>query len=213
MLSLAIRMNVRESYTFNHCFSSSFWPRFSSVSKQAIEELVKSSSALVFLALAGQMLVVYFKPSHRTVFSKRAWSKGVKTPLREEICFRLIPHLLIYAMQWGYHRLRKDGELTENQKKWELISRVVLSALIFSISHLIRNPKTNLHIQGPLTFLGGLIYGGLLEKYHTLSLGILFHGINNTIAATAAIYPTAVYPFVAYGLNRCLEIYALCRNK
>lgn len=190
----------------NTCFINQVYP----YTVRAIEETVKIAAVSVFLFIAGQVIILSNSPN-RVKITKAFWSNITLKPVAEEIIFRLLSHRLIYLAQCGYNKLLQRTELTEEQKKGQMIFRVILSAALFSLTHLVINKGRKLHIQGPITFIGGLAYGGLFEKYHTLSIGILFHGINNLLAAASTINPIPLFP-IALLLNRCAAFYLLFRK-
>jgi hypothetical protein len=152
-----------------------------------------------------------FHPSQRSRITTRIWNSAIRVPIIEEMIFRLLSHVLIYSVQCGYNKYLGREELTEEQKKGQKLFRIIVSASVFSLTHLVLNKGRRLHIHGPVTFLGGIAYSSLLEKTHTLSLGVLFHGINNLLTTTAAVFsPTILYPAIL--LNRCLSLYVLWRK-
>lgn len=197
--------------TLNIDHTSSFCHQVQRYAIRCGEEGVKIVSAAIFVYLTGLASAQLFHPSQRSRITTRIWNSAIRVPILEEMIFRLGSHVLIYSVQCGYNKCLGREELTEEQQRAQLLFRIIVSASVFSLTHLVLNKGRRLHIHGPVTFLGGIAYSGLLEKTHTLSLGVLFHGINNLLTTTAAVFsPTILYP--ALLLNRCLTVYVLWRK-
>jgi hypothetical protein len=101
----------------------------------------------------------------------------------------LIYHVIKKGISLIELPLDEGVELSEEQKI-QMVFRVHLSALIFASAHL-SNPhttKAQALLQFVWTYLGGIIYGYLTEKYHSLAPSIIMHGINNSLATASAIY-------------------------
>lgn len=101
----------------------------------------------------------------------------------------------------GLIEIPEEEEVTEEEKVQQVF-RIHLAALIFAAAHL-SNPhsnKTNAIVQFSWTFLGGIIYGYLSEKYHSLAPGIIAHGMNNSIVVAGQIYSQEVAPFLLVAL-------------
>jgi membrane protease YdiL (CAAX protease family) len=197
-------MNQINSTLNDH--TSSFCHQIQRFVIRCSEESVKLVSAAIFVYLAGLAIAQLFSPAQRSRITARIWNSAIRIPMIEEMIFRLFSHALIYSAQCGYNKFLGREELTEEQKKGQKLFRIIVSASVFSLTHLVLNKGRRLYIHGPVTFLGGIAYGSLLEKYHTLSFGVLFHGINNLLTTTAAVFsPTILYPAIL--LNRCIAFY------
>ena len=176
--------------------------------RSATIEIIKIVSALTFLSIAGAGIFAHSQLSHRIRMTNHIWTKLLLDPLAEEIVFRLISHSVIYSFQYGYNKLLQREELTEEQKTAQKIFRIVLSAILFSLEHVRVNQGRNLFFHVPVTLIGGIAYSGLLERYRTLSIGLLFHGINNLLTRTIVLNPSLYTPLnVAIVVNRCLAFY------
>lgn len=146
--------------------------------KNITVETIKLVAATIFLHHLHQKFVL-----NPTLNVKSTYHAVVIAPLIEEILFRGIFQRGIWLTQKGWNHLR-GVELTEESEKAQQIFRMHLSALAFAAAHL-----TNEHtaVWGALyqfshCYLSGLSYGYLSEKYHTLSLSIIVHGLNNFLA-------------------------------
>lgn len=151
------------------------------------KEAARVVAATLFLEIAGQKYLVDQNPK---VSQKEIYNTTVIAPLVEEILFRGVLLNGIRLLQKGWNYLTFADKLTDEDRKVEQIFRVHLSALIFATLHLFNPHK---HIAGALiqftwSYLGGMTYAYLSEKYHTLSVNILVHGINNTLAVAGAVH-------------------------
>lgn len=87
-----------------------------------------------------------------------------------------------------------DEDEDKKEEKIKKTFRIHLAALIFAAAHL-ANPhadKMGALMQFSWSFLGGIIYGHLTEKYSSLFPGMIVHGINNSIAIASNIYSKEV---------------------
>lgn len=85
-----------------------------------------------------------------------------------------------------------EANLEKKKKMHQQIFRVHLAALIFASAHLF-NPhpsKVSALTQFTWSYMGGVIYGYLTEKYHSLAPGILSHGLNNMMAIAIRVHPS-----------------------
>lgn len=98
--------------------------------------------------------------------------------------------------------------LSDEEKKEAQIKqmyRIHLSSIIFGVAHFSNHHsyKWGALIQVTWSYFGGVVYGYLSEKYHSLAPGILAHGINNFIATLPGAYPAyAPNLFAALFVNR-----------
>ena len=117
-------------------------------------------------------------------------------PITEEMLVRI--YMRIIDPWGGEHSGLTKEELKE---RCQQIFRIHLAALIFAAAHLGNHhpTKADALIQFTWTYIGGIIYGYLSEKYGSLVPGIIAHGFNNSIATAAQIYPEAS-PFLLLAL-------------
>jgi hypothetical protein len=95
-----------------------------------------------------------------------------------------------------------DESIEENKKEvLQQIFRIHLAALIFAAAHLHNSHqnKTRVLTQFAWSYIGGVIYGYLSEKYVSLAPGVLAHGFNNILANAGRIYRDFV-PFIIVAL-------------
>lgn len=130
---------------------------------------------------------------------------SVNLPLEQELIYRVMKKGF-ELMNISSHESAK--ELTEKEKRERIqqIFRIHLSALIFAAVHL-SNPhstKGRALMQFVWTYFGGVTYGYLSEKYHSLAPGILAHGFNNSFSIAARIYSPDLQPYfiLAFFVNR-----------
>lgn len=124
------------------------------------------------------------------------------------ICLPFELELLYRAIKGCICWMRTPSpEMTEEEKKKKIqqVFRIHLAAFIFAAAHLL-NPhpnKASALTQLIWTYLGGVVYGYLSEKYCSLIPGILAHGINNFLAISGTVYPNQVpYLLLALLVNR-----------
>lgn len=153
-----------------------------------VSETIKIIAAKIFLEFLGNTFLVGRNPR---ITQSEIYKTIVLAPVSEEIIFRLIIMQGIHLTQKGWNCIWKE-ELTERDLKIQQVFRVFLSAFIFGAAHLL-NPHQNLTsalTQFTWTFIAGVLYGYLSEKYQTISVSILFHGINNFLAFGGGnVYP------------------------
>lgn len=131
-------------------------------------ETIKIVAAMGFLTL----LATTIKPTSK-ISSKYIVRAIIEAPFDEEIFFR---GLLLRGI-----RLFQKSPASDEEKAAQQTLRVRVSAFVFGLAHFQGGPLQILSAS-----LGGLSYGYLSEKYETLSMGIVAHGINNFIALKAA---------------------------
>ena len=152
-------------------------------------EVVKIVAAKIFLEFLGKrFLNETSKMKPREVFIITVFA-----PVFEEILFRGILLRSIHAMQKVSNN---QNGLTEEEAAQQK-HRIHLSAFIFAAAHLTNPHKTmtSALMQFTWTYLGGLSYGYLSEKYNTLSVSILAHGFNNSLTVAIGMYPGHLAPF------------------
>lgn len=167
-----------------------------------VSEVIKIIAVKTFLELLGKHFLTN-KNSHFP--GSKIYASTIFAPLAEEILFRFILLRGVHLAQYAYHNYF-GHQLTEEDRTIQQVFRVHLCAFIFASAHLL-NPHETVEsalIQFTWTYLGGTAYGYLSEKYHTLSLGIFFHGINNFLAVASGVYAVAHVPlfFVGILLNK-----------
>jgi hypothetical protein len=135
----------------------------------------------------------------------------VVAPLTEEVIFRGIIQHGIGLGQWGWNRFVIKKELTEEELAIQRTWRVQVTAFVFGAAHL-RNSKPSA-LQVVWSYFGGVTYGYLSEKYGTLSLSILSHGLNNILAMTMIFYPQTIKVlWIAVFANRIFSYQLGTRN-
>jgi membrane protease YdiL (CAAX protease family) len=168
---------------------------------QVVAEVVKVIAARLFLVFLGKR----FLNEASKVTPHQVYLITVFGPVIEEIVFRGFLLQGIHMVQKGWHYIRHDTPSNEDEKTEQKI-RIHLSTFVFAALHL-----TNLHksaagalIQFTWSYFGGVAYGYLSEKYQTLSVSILAHGFNNSLAIAAQIYPPQFTPvfFLALIANK-----------
>lgn len=142
----------------------------------------------------------------------------VQAPISEEFLFRGVTLAGILLLQIMYYDIVNafckmvGKQKAPEDKRFQQIFRVYLSAFIFAAVHL-KNPHEN--IQGACqqfiwTYLLGVSYGYLTEKYENLAESILFHGLNNFLTTLTLQCPPQLVPYcvVAIFVNQAAA-YAL----
>ncbi len=130
-------------------------------------------------------------------------------PMAEEIIFRGVIVHVIHELQKGWNYVLKK-ELTEEEQRVQQLFRIHLSASLFALAHLTNSHKnaTSALIQFSWTYLAGVSYGYLHEKYHTLSISMLAHGVNNLLAVSGMIFKRSSLCLIAIIVNQ-LVFYVL----
>ncbi len=158
----------------------------------ALSEAVKLTAVVIFLNtlrfLSLQSCPSPSFPLHDHFFIL------VEVPLLEEITFRglLLPG--IHLLQKGWNRFILKRELTEQEERIQRLFRIHLAAFVFAGVHYFDGihgplPKGILLGITLLPYLAGVLYGHLTEKFHTLSLSLLAHGIHNFLFRTLPFLP------------------------
>lgn len=195
-------MYVEKESFIDHYIQPLIDSPLSELAYSASIEIVKILAAVIFLDMAGR---VFLKQSRKWTYGKIS-EDIIVAPLLEEIFFRGLLQRGIQALQYVYHN---EEEPMEEQKFFQQAFRVHTTALIFGLAHLLNgNDFKGSLIQCSWSYIGGVIYGHLSEKYNTLSLAILAHGINNGmwVAQQQAPPQMSIYFFVAFLVNK-LSIY------
>lgn len=119
--------------------------------------------------------------------------------------------LIYQAIKKGVKWINNLEELTDNEESEKVQSffRIHFTALIFAAAHLI-NPhpnKISALTQFIGSYIGGLAYGYLTEKYQSLAPAIFFHGIHNCLADAGNIYSKEMIPLLitAIVVNRVVS--------
>jgi membrane protease YdiL (CAAX protease family) len=153
-----------------------------------VAEVVKIVAAKMFLEFLSRRL---WNHSSKLPF-RNVYIAVVFAPVVEEIIFRGILLRGIHLIQKVFRKVcLSGGAISEQTRKTDQIFRVHLAALIFAGSHLL-NPHRNAvsaGIQFCWTYIGGVTYGYLSEKYQSLAPGMIVHGINNSLATSATLHP------------------------
>lgn len=137
---------------------------------------------------------------------------NINPPLMEEVLCRGYVKATYFMTEWAkfifcrtnaYSKDVQKKQMTEEEKRDQIqqVFRIHLSALIFAAAHL-SNPhpnKTSALIQFTWTYIGGIIYGYMCEKYHSLAPGILAHGFNNGLALARKAYSPLIAPYLLLG--------------
>jgi hypothetical protein len=145
---------------------------------KVIAETVKIFAAKMFLEFLCKQLL----KENSSLSSQKIYLYVVVAPIVEEILFRGVLLNVIYLSQKA---LVKGDEREGKQRTF----RVHLTAIAFGAAHLTNshtNPFTAI-FQCSWCYLSGVTLGYLAEKTHSISLGILAHGLNNGIAVFAML--------------------------
>ncbi len=148
--------------------------RVCQIAFRVVVEIVKIVAAKMFL----ELLCRRFLLENANLSSQKIFLIVVVSPVVEEILFR--------GLLLGTIYLAQKADIGEREKRAQ---RVHISALFFAAAHL-ANPHptiTSALIQFTWCYMGGITYGYLTEKYHTLSVGILAHGFNNALVVAAVL--------------------------
>lgn len=123
-------------------------------------------------------------------------------PRYEEIRFRLLIPGGIWVSERLWNKFVYKDKPSERALFIQKTIRIWISAALFGVVHtslgkyfplasantieIEKSFRSNL-LSFTWTFVAGLNYGYLSEKYHTISLGILAHGLNNFIGQSVAL--------------------------
>jgi membrane protease YdiL (CAAX protease family) len=167
---------------------------------QGVIEIVKVVAAQVFLELLTSALL----GNQSKMAFRMVRLITVVAPVIEEILFRGILQRGINLCQNAWFKFILKREPTEKELCMLRAIRIQLSAIIFAVAHL-KNPHKNLVsklMQFTWSYIGGVAYGYLSDKYKTVSVSILAHGINNTAVVYLSSIPNA-------NLGLCLSVIAV----
>ncbi|MBA3720986.1 MAG: CPBP family intramembrane metalloprotease [Parachlamydiaceae bacterium] len=151
-------------------------------------EIVSVTASSIFLkeVVAKRMLI----PIAPDAMKAAIFTGVVLAPIVEEILFRQLLQGFLHMLQKFKNRfIAKEAPNPQNLKAQEIF-RVRVTAVLFGCVHLL-NPHTHVifaAIQFTSATLGGLCYGYLSEKYNTISLTILAHGMHNALLCGAVCY-------------------------
>lgn len=166
--------------------------RMAQAAWKTVAEVIKIFAATLFLSIAWACAYV----NQPAAIKERALLAIVAAPLIEEILFRGILQKTIHLIQ--HLTLKKNP--TEMEKIHQKTFRVQLSSLLFGAAHLTNEGNSPLGrgIQCTWSYFGGVSYGYLSEKYQTLSMSILAHGLNNMIATAGShFFPKHPLPILS----------------
>lgn len=146
---------------------------------EVLKETVKLVAATCFLDILSASLAK--GTSQQT--TKLIYLAVVLAPITEESLFRGILLKTIHTIQNLYNHLILEREPTVKEMESQQKFRVHFSAFIFGAVHLL-NPHKNIVTaitQFAEAYLTGVSFAYMSEKYHTLSITILTHGIHNAL--------------------------------
>jgi Type II CAAX prenyl endopeptidase Rce1-like len=150
-----------------------------------VSEAVKIFATKMFLEFICRNIL---KPSPK-IWREVTFSI-VYAPILEEIIFRCVFQGGIFLMQRRWNDLNKQV-LSEKDKKMQQRFRIFLAAFIFGAAHVFNEKTAILRVTGMFSsFLGGICYGYLVEKYRTLSISIFVHGLHNSLKYASILYPS-----------------------
>ncbi len=147
-----------------------------------LEYLTKETLKVTLVAAGIFCAVTYIFPS-----SAMALTAILVAPVFEEIIFRGILLTSVHHFQKTINLCREDfwgHTLNAADHKSQEVFRVRLTAVIFGLAHAF-NPHSSLALKAlqiSVATVGGLTYGYLKERKHSLVLPILGHSFSNAIA-------------------------------
>jgi hypothetical protein len=169
---IKVKMQVKENYSF---YENYFEPLqdnpFVRYTFAVGVEVVKVVAAKCFLEL---LCTKFITPTEKVPFN-RIYVVVVLAPVIEEILFRGI---FLRCVYWAQKEPDTDEERVE-----QLTYRVHLTAMVFGLLHW---PLGKGPFNAVTAYLGSIGYGYLTEKYDTIALSILAHGIGNFFILKAA---------------------------
>ncbi|MBA3720988.1 MAG: CPBP family intramembrane metalloprotease [Parachlamydiaceae bacterium] len=164
------------------------------VNHPAIKNIYKGTVKIVSVVAAGYFLngvanYLLFPLAAPTMHSTISLLVFV-APVFEEIIFRQVIQGTIHSFQKLYNRIVVKKVLSQNDLKAQEIFRVRCSAICFGACRLfkIKDDAMSIILRIVYRTTLGLGLGYMVEKYKSLTLPILAHGVNNSIAALAYIY-------------------------
>lgn len=137
-----------------------------------------------------------------------AVSMIIMAPICEEIVFRGIIQRGIALCQKAWCHYSGKGELKDEDKKVQQLFRVQISALLFASLHLFLPHQNYLFkfLQFGWTYLLGVTYGYLSEKYATLSITMVAHGVNNALLFSSFSGTDKALKLLAIAINELFFI-------
>jgi membrane protease YdiL (CAAX protease family) len=151
---------------------------------RGLNEAVKVAGASVFLKITSE----YLFHSNSKLNAWKIYRLTTFSPTVEELYFRGIILPTVCLFQYGILKLAFKYEIISEETKNKITRGqripIHLTALFFAYLHHILVPtRQSWDEQFIWSYTGGVIYGSLAEKYQTLSLSILAHGMNNFVVA------------------------------
>lgn len=152
-----------------------------------VVEMVKIAAAKVFLEYAANWLLI-----SRNMPAQVVWLVAVAAPVVEEIIFRGVVQRGIAFIQ-NVINYSKKREISSAELETQRMYRVQITASLFAAAHLMNAHKSVSAklFQFSWCYIGGVSYGYLSERYRTIAVSILTHGINNIAALCLIAYPNA----------------------
>lgn len=155
----------------------SFYQKTKDLAKEAILiGLAIKALKMVSDALCRQL------PHISSITPEEIWVPILFGSITEELLFR---GAIQNTIGWIQKKWTSKVKLSEEDLKSQQVFRVHLTAILFGLYHLTNNPLSI--IQASLVYLPGTSYSYLKEKYNTLSITILAHGIHNAIVGCALV--------------------------
>lgn len=168
-------------------------PAFKAISS-AVAESVKIVAAVIFVELFNRKIS---RGLNGGLSDRQITIETIYIPLLEEFLFRGLLLKGIHWIQNEWHVIQNERNdsrkkiLTNEDLKTQQVFRVHLSAFIFAAVHLTNSHATVFAALFQFThaYILGVSYGYISEKYKTLSIGILQHGVNNSLAIAEQVFP------------------------
>ncbi|MFI5344504.1 MAG: CPBP family intramembrane glutamic endopeptidase [Chlamydiales bacterium] len=137
-----------------------------------------------------------------------AVSMIIIAPIFEEIIFRGMIQKGIALCQKTWHHFRGKSEIKDEDVKAQQQFRIQISALLFASLHLFLPHQNNLikFLQFGWTYLLGVTYGYLSEKYSTLSISMVAHGLNNALLFSSFSETGKTLKLLAIAINELFFI-------
>jgi membrane protease YdiL (CAAX protease family) len=182
--------------TLNVCFE---W------TLSAVIETAKNVAAVIFLDLIRRSVL-----SVPSSFSKHAiYGAVIISPVLEEVLFRGVLLSALQGMQKVWNLVVVQRLLTPQEERMQQIFRIHLSAFLFGIGHYFFNPSRSLDItilNCVVSYGDGVSYGYLREKYRSLAVGVLIHGLHNAICIAMAGHHAIRFGPLLLGLLIALKV-------
>lgn len=165
-------------------------------------------SCMSLIAAASSLQAAAFILSRRipSFYNRAVYQSVVVAPIFEETVMRGIfqPAIRLVQRRWNLHP--EDART----KRIEQVVRIQLSALVFALTHLVKEGSflMRMRIAG-WAYTGGLVYAHLSEKTNSLALPIFLHGLNNALALTTFFFPSPLTYASLIGLRVALCAYII----